>query len=80
LRHDLELCPDLTGLVDDVLKRSDIEIFYEVDNRFEGVSARNTDERDVSAVLSLYLCDRRGFSSADRSPGRPEPQQQVLAT
>ena len=78
LRHDTHLVPDAAGLVDDVWERADTEVVDERPDRIEAVTAGDADEGDLVSVLLLDLCDRRGFTSTDRSPRRPEPQQNIL--
>jgi hypothetical protein len=53
-----------------------------VDKALDGVDVIATcdaDDQDIVAVVLMYLCDRRGFGSTGRSPGRPEPEHDVLA-
>ncbi|WP_419477470.1 hypothetical protein [Ilumatobacter sp.] len=80
MRHDLEVLPDRSGLVDDVGERVDLEFIDELGDRLEIVASSNADEGDIGAVSFLYLCDRRGFTTTRWSPRRPEPQQHILAT
>ncbi len=79
LRDDLEVRPDLSGLVHDVIEPADAVVVDELIDRVETISPGDADEGDVGAVCCLNLCDRRGFTLASSSPGRPEPEQHVLA-
>lgn len=80
LRDDLEILPDRSGLIDDVVERANVVVIDELVDRIQTISPGNADEDDVGSVYRLYLYDRRGFKLASRSPRRPEPQQHVLAT
>ena len=56
----------------------DLELVDETDDLIELVAPCYSDESDVGTVLFLDLCDRRGFTSANRSPRRPEPEHHIL--
>ena len=71
--------PHIARLVDNVGERAHIEVGDEVVDGIKVVSTRDTDEVDLIAQCSLYLCDRRGFSSATSSPRCPEPEHGVGA-
>jgi hypothetical protein len=56
----------------------DLELVDETDDLIEFVASCYSDKGDIGTVLFLDLCDRRGFTSANRSPRRPEPEHHVL--
>ena len=62
-----------------MLERTDVFVVDEVTDRVEAVAAGDADEPDLISELLLDLCDRRGFTLADASPRRPEPEQHVFA-
>ena len=75
---DLEVRPDRTGLIDDVVEGPNVELVDETIDRVDTVASGDANEHDVRAIQVLDLCDRRGFTLASRSPRCPEPQQHVL--
>jgi hypothetical protein len=78
LRHNLKVVPNLTGFIDDVREPADPELVDEADDLIELVAPCYSDKGDIGTVLFLDLCDRRGFTTANRSPRRPEPEHHVL--
>ena len=72
--------PHIARKVDGVIELAYAEVG---DECIDGVGtlgvACDSDDGDLVTVLPLYLCDRRGFSLAGRSPGSPEPEDDILA-
>jgi hypothetical protein len=79
LRDDLEVLPDRPSFVNDVIERTHVVFVDELVDWIKTISSGDADEGDVGSICCLDLCDRRGFTLANSSPWRPEPQQNVLA-
>lgn len=77
LRVDAVPNPDRAVVIDCVGKRVDPKGIDELVDRAELVPAGDADEIDRVTIKLVYLCDRRGFRDAGRSPGRPEPEHRV---
>ncbi len=61
-------------------KFANAEVLDKRHDRSHLVSASDTNDGYFFTEFSLHLCDRRGFCSANASPGRPEPEHDVFAS
>jgi hypothetical protein len=78
LARNAERSPDLKVGIGDVIKATNFSANDPVLHRRDVIATGNTNDGDIFCKQLLNLCDRRGFSGAGRSPGRPEPQHHVL--
>lgn len=61
-----------------MIERTDVVAVDELAGFVRTASAADSDKGDLVTEFALYLCDRRGFPLARRSPGSPEPQHGFL--
>ena len=78
LRRDLIAAPDVAALISHMAKGADPGVGDEGLHRADAVSSGDADDLDLTVKLFSHRCDRRGFCTATASPGRPEPQDDVL--